>query len=65
MKLDDNLVYTKNLKVSTGYEAVEKFENSKKEYSAVVCASDEIAMGVINALRERGKKVPEDVSVIG
>lgn len=65
IKLDDNLVYTKNLKVSTGYEAVEKFENSKKEYSAVVCASDEIAMGVINALRERGKKVPEDVSVIG
>lgn len=65
LNVDEDLVYTKGLKVKTGYEAIEYFENSKKNYEAVVCASDEIAMGVINALRERGKKVPEDVSVIG
>ena len=65
INVDEDLVYTKGLKVKTGYEAIEYFENSKKNYEAVVCASDEIAMGVINALRERGKRVPEDVSVIG
>lgn len=65
VEVDEALVYAGGLKVKSGYEAVEYFENSNKEYDAVVCASDEIAMGVINALREKGKKVPEDVSVVG
>lgn len=65
MKIDEELVFTGNLKVKTGYDAVEKFESLNKKYDAVVCASDEIAMGVINGLREHGKNVPEDVSVIG
>ena len=65
LKVDEELVYAGSLKVKSGYEAVEYFENSNKPYDSVVCASDEIAMGVINALREKGKRVPEDVSVIG
>ena len=65
INVDESLVYFGGLKVKGGYEAVKYFEDNNKEYDAVVCASDEIAMGVINALRERGKKVPEDVSVIG
>lgn len=63
--VDESLVYSGALKVKSGYEAIEYFENSNKEYDAIICASDEIAMGVINALRDKGKKVPEDVSVIG
>ena len=51
-----DLVFTKGLKVKSGYDAVEYFENSKKPYDAVVCASDELAVGVINALREGGKR---------
>ena len=63
--VDEELVYSGGLKVKSGYEAVDYFENRNKEYDAIVCASDEIAMGVINALRDKGKKVPEDVSVVG
>lgn len=33
--------------------------------SALLCLSDEMAMGVILAIREAGLSVPEDVSVIG
>lgn len=65
ISIDEGLIYTQGLKVKSGYEAVQYFESNKKEYDAVVCASDEIAMGVINALRDTGKRVPEDVSVIG
>lgn len=63
--VDESLVYSGELKVKSGYNAIQQFEKSNKEYDAVICASDEIAMGVINALRDNGKKVPEDVSVIG
>ena len=34
-------------------------------FDAVVAASDEMALGAIGALRERGLSVPDDVAVVG
>ena len=65
LELDEELCYFKNLTVKTGYQAIQRFTENNKKFDGIVCASDEIAMGVINALREKGIKVPEDVSVIG
>ena len=65
LKSDEDLEFFKDLKVKSGYKAVEKFLESGKKFDGVVCSSDEIAIGVINALREKGIRVPEDVSVIG
>lgn len=36
-----------------------------EDVTAVFCGNDEIAMGVIKGLSERGKSVPADVSVVG
>lgn len=33
--------------------------------TAVFCANDEVATGLIRALQERGRRVPEDISVVG
>lgn len=33
--------------------------------TAIVCASDVLALGVIRAARKQGLRVPEDVSVVG
>ncbi|WUM17898.1 LacI family DNA-binding transcriptional regulator [Micromonospora sp. NBC_00330] len=33
--------------------------------TAVFCASDQLALGVLRALHEAGRRVPEDVSVVG
>ena len=33
--------------------------------SVLLCANDNIAMGVIRALNEKGYMVPEDISVVG
>ena len=65
LDINEELVFLKGLKVATGYEAVDKFLESGKGFDAIVCASDEIAIGAINALREKNIKVPEDVSVVG
>ena len=65
VSVDKNLVHFDTLKVKSGIEGAEQFVKSKKKFEAIVCASDEIAMGAINTLRENGIKVPEDVSVIG
>ena len=33
--------------------------------TAVLCANDPMALGLLRAFAERGRRVPEDVSVVG
>ena len=33
--------------------------------TAVFCANDELALGLIRAMHEQGRRVPADVSVVG
>jgi LacI family transcriptional regulator len=49
-----------------GHEAVEKiWSRAGEKPDAVFCGNDQIARGVIDALRERSIRVPEDVAVVG
>ncbi|RUU45135.1 LacI family transcriptional regulator, partial [Mesorhizobium sp. M6A.T.Ce.TU.002.03.1.1] len=54
-----------------GHEAVKKLFDGQlskgrgEKPDAVFCGNDQIARGVIDALRERGLDVPDDVGVIG
>ena len=48
----------------SGYEAGRSLARDL-EVTAVFCANDQMAMGVIAALRDAGRKVPDDVSVVG
>jgi LacI family transcriptional regulator len=64
LTLDSSLVYFGSLKAEDGYKGINEILNYKK-VDAVFCANDEIAMGAINALRERGIQVPAEVDVMG
>jgi LacI family transcriptional regulator len=48
-----------------GYAAMRSLLDRSVEVDAVMCGSDQVARGVLDALRERGRGVPEDVAVIG
>lgn len=52
-----------------GDQIIAAYEDGKKtltqtDFSAVICATDELMYGFMAALRENGKKIPEDVSVV-
>ena len=47
-----------------GYAAGERLA-ADPAVTAVFCANDEVAIGLIRAMHERGRRVPRDVSVVG
>lgn len=48
-----------------GYKKAMEILEEKELPDAIVCSNDEIAIGVMNALREKRMRCPEDVAVIG
>ncbi|SFV38416.1 LacI family transcriptional regulator [Devosia crocina] len=48
-----------------GHEAVSRLWSEGPVPDAIFCGNDQIARGVVDALRERGVAVPADVSVVG
>lgn len=64
IEVNNDLISFGGLKAQDGYEAADKILG-KSKFDAVFCASDDVAMGVINALREKNIGVPQDVDVIG
>jgi LacI family transcriptional regulator len=48
-----------------GRDAAHILLRSGDAFDAVFCGSDQIARGVADALREAGRRVPEDVAIVG
>lgn len=51
--------------VEEGKQAMEKLLDLESRPTAVFVAGDQMAIGAIEAIHERGLRVPEDISVIG
>ena len=60
---DSSLVVPANADQEGGYGAAEKVMAT--DATAVFCHNDRTALGLYDALRELGKRVPDDISVVG
>lgn len=49
----------------SGYEGVQSLLNKGTDFSGLVVANDQMALGAMAALNEHGCRIPEDVSVVG
>jgi DNA-binding LacI/PurR family transcriptional regulator len=49
---------------ASGYERGQQIARDDS-VTAVLCANDQVALGLVRALSEQGRRVPEDVSVVG
>lgn len=51
--------------IDSGYRLTNRILREFPQATAVFAASDTMAMGVYNALHDRGLKIPQDISVVG
>lgn len=65
IKFDKRLLVDGNFTIEGGRRAARQLLASTRPPSAVFCMSDEMAFGVLQACRELGVSVPQDLSVIG
>lgn len=54
-----------DLTMESGYKAVRKMGDRVARHDALFALNDLLAIGAVEALREMGRRVPEDVAVIG
>lgn len=48
-----------------GYDAMRSILNTGVKFTAVLASNDESALGAMQALREAGQRIPQDVAVVG
>jgi LacI family transcriptional regulator len=49
----------------SGYEAVHTLIDNRADFTGLVVANDQMALGAIAALSEQGLRIPEDISIVG
>lgn len=49
----------------SGYQAAKQLIEQGERFTALVVGNDQMAIGALHALRENGRCIPEDVSVVG
>jgi LacI family transcriptional regulator len=62
---DDYLVNGTYFSKEEGYTAMQKLMDMKTPPTAIFCASDLLAIGAMEAIKDAGKRVPEDFSLVG
>lgn len=62
---DVNLVEYADISAQSGYEAMQRLLRRQTDFTALFAGNDTIAFGAMRALREAGKRIPQDVAVVG
>lgn len=62
---ESNVVFVDSYSISDGMAGMEELLGRKIPFSALFAITDELAIGAMRYLKDKGYKVPEDISVIG
>lgn len=62
---DDSLVFQGDFLQESGKQAVAHWLDASVKLDAIIAANDEMALGALRQLNQRGKSVPGDVALVG
>lgn len=63
--IKENLINYADFDPESGYKCMNSLLQTGEKFTAVFVASDNVAIGAKAALREIGKRIPDDISLIG
>lgn len=63
--LSRELIIETDYGFSEGYQAAQNLLTRKHRFTALICGNDYLALGAIAGLRDKGLRVPDDISVVG
>jgi DNA-binding LacI/PurR family transcriptional regulator len=64
-KVTDFVIEPGNYTFESGFKAAQELMTRNKNIDCIFCGNDIIALGVMDAIRTIGLRIPEDVSVVG
>ncbi len=62
---DDTFIEGGDWSYAGGYEAMQRLLSKAPQITALFAQNDRMAIGAMRALREAGRKIPDDVAVVG
>lgn len=65
LSVDEERIAAASWSSQEGWRATEELLEAKNRPTALIVATDTLAVGVIGAITSKGYKVPEDISVVG
>jgi LacI family transcriptional regulator len=63
LPIDESIIVEGNYKINSGFNAAEKLMD--KGITGIIAFNDLMAYGACNAIKAKGYRIPEDISVIG
>lgn len=64
LSVNDDLIFIGDFRLESGFELCNRILD-KAKVTAIICFNDVMALGVLQRLKEKGLKVPDDISVTG
>ncbi len=61
----ESVLFIPSAKIEMSHQAVRQFLQQRPDITAVSCFNDLVAIGVMQACADLGRRVPEDVAVVG
>lgn len=63
--INQSVIEVGDISMDGGYKAMRELLQKGAEFTAVFVASDIMAIGAMKAIHESGKKIPQDISIVG
>ena len=65
INIDDSIIKFGDFTEASGYMCSKELLKQQNEVTALFCSNDEMAFGAIQAVKDLGLKIPDDISIIG
>jgi len=65
ISMDDALVSVGDIDVKDGYERTKQMLEKNLDFTAIFAYNDMMAFGAMQAIREKGLRIPEDIGLVG